>query len=309
MRGIFIFLFFINYSLFSLNITLKDMVFVENNSVSLNSLVKENIDFIKNIYFKIEKFPSIIKSDTILKELNKKGIYNVNIIGDSTIVNILQKEENNKEIIDNYKNSIKFLEQYLSQYLDSRFNISINVKKVEPDIDIYRLEKDFKWEIEKFEKGLKDILNLKKIFLIIDNKKYSVYIDINIYTNVYISKRHFLKGDILKSNSFVLKYVDISTYREPENIIFDIDKAENLKFVNNIGAGEVLRWKDLTKLFLVVKDENSKAILKRKNFEITLPCTILNDAYENEKVKIKLKNGKELIGILRNNNGDVYVEL
>ncbi|HOJ63482.1 MAG TPA: flagellar basal body P-ring formation chaperone FlgA [Spirochaetota bacterium] len=304
-----LFLVFITPYLFSLNITLKEKIFITESIVYLKDIVKENIDTpIDTIYFKIEKTPFFINSDTILKELNKNGIFDVNIIGSGTIVTILKKEEIIEEG-SNKKNAIKFLEDYLSQYVDSKFKISIDVKKVEPDIDIFNLEKDFNWEIEKFEKGLKDILNLKKVFLIIDNKKYTVNLNVHIYTNIYISKRHFLKNDILKADSFTIKYVDISTYIEPDNIIFDIEKAENLKFVNSIGAGEVLRWKDLIKMPLVVKDENCKAILKKKNFEITLLVTALTDGYENQKIKIKIKNGKELVGTLRNNNGEIYVEL
>jgi len=134
-------------------------------------------------------------------------------------------------------------------------------------------------------------------------------LNINLYGNVYISKKNFFKEEIFKKDNFIKKYVDISTYKDPENIVFNIDKIQNSKFINNIGGGEVLRWKDLSQIPLLIKNENTKAILKKGNFEIILPCIVLNDSYENQKVKIKLKNGKELIGTLKNQDGENYVEL
>lgn len=309
MKKFILFLILNIYTLYSLNITLKEKVEITKNRLFLKEIIKEDIeDIIGRIYIDIQKSPTIITSDFILQQLYNNNIYTINIIGAQTIVTIISEE---KEKIESKKDldPLSFIKNYLSQYIPQEFDIKVTLRNIEPYIDIFDIKKDFKWEIKKFEKGLKDVINLKKAILILNNKKYLVTFNIYIYTNVYISKKYFFKDEIFQKEYFIKKYLDISTYKDPEDIVLDIEKIKNLKFINNIGIGEILRWKDLNKIPLLVKEEETKAILKRGKFEIILPCVILANGNENEKVKIRLKNGKKLTGTLKNQNGESYVEL
>jgi flagella basal body P-ring formation protein FlgA len=58
-----------------------------------------------------------------------------------------------------------------------------------------------------------------------------------------------------------------------------------------------------------MKNESVKVIYKKNNFQVTLNSTALQDGFENEKLKVRLSNNKELTGILKVTDGEKYVEI
>ena len=212
--------------------------------------------------------------------------------------------------IENVENPINFLINYLSSLIDKeKFKIDVNVVKTEPKIDLETINTNFNWELGKFNNGLKDIIELKKAILFIDKKKHNVTLDINIFTDVYMSKKSFLENDFFSRDNFIKKYLDISIFKDSDSIVFDIDKVSNSKFVKSIGTGEVLKWTNIKKIPLIVKDEDLKLKIERNSITVEINCKSMQDGYENEKIKIKLSNGRERIGLLKKSDGEVYVEI
>ncbi|HOV15833.1 MAG TPA: flagella basal body P-ring formation protein FlgA, partial [Spirochaetota bacterium] len=109
--------------------------------------------------------------------------------------------------------------------------------------------------------------------------------------------------------NFIKKYLDISIFKESDSIVFDIDKVPNSKFIKSIGTGEVLKWTNIKKIPLVVKEEDLKLKIIRNSITVEINCKSMQDGYENEKIKIKLSNGRERMGLLKKDNGEIYVEI
>ncbi|HQJ05880.1 MAG TPA: flagella basal body P-ring formation protein FlgA, partial [Spirochaetota bacterium] len=205
---------------------------------------------------------------------------------------------------------VKFLENYLADYIDSpNMKLSVSINKVSKNFDLNSIKGDYKWEIDKLKKGLADIINLKKVFINADKSRYLVELEVSVIADVYISKKSFVSGDYINKDLFIKKTVDIAAYSNGEQLVFDINKADKSKFVKDFGAGEVLRWSSIKKIPLVVKGEELKVVIKKNRTTVTIFCESMQDAYENEKIRVKLANKKEKIGILRERDGDKYVEI
>jgi flagella basal body P-ring formation protein FlgA len=299
----------------SIELSLKESSVVNNDEVRLIDVVNEKIpENIGNILLtKNKKFPIKIKNDNVMKILFENNFTNIILSGKETIVykNISLNEDTSTDIQETNLNSpLTFLENYLSKYIDkNNFKIKVTLVKIEPFIDLDKVNENYKWEINKLKFGLKDISNLKKIDLTIGDKKYNTTINVNINSNIWFSKQSFLKDDYFKKDSFYSKNVDITVFNDLEYLIFDINKALDTKFINSIGTGEALRWNVLKKIPLVIKDQNLKIVINKNNLKIEVNCISLSDSFENEKIKVKLQNGREKMGTLRRNNGECYVEL
>jgi flagella basal body P-ring formation protein FlgA len=308
---------FILTSVFSLRLSLKDEVIIYKNNLKISDLIKENVsdDIGKIEIGEIKFFPYKLKNNDILKKFFENGFFDITLSGEESIIYLLNEDskkylDENQQVESKIQNPIDFLEEYLSKYIDkNKFKIKINLTKIEPFLDIENLNEEYKWELNKMKFGLKDIADLKKLDLNVGKRKYDVNIDVNIYADVFFSKQSFLKDDIVYPVHFIAKNIDITAFRDAEQLVFDVEKASNSKFITNIGTGEVLKWSVLKKIPLVVRDQGLKIKIDKAGMNISINCVAVSDAYENEKIKVKLNNGKEKIGVLRKNNGECYVEL
>ena len=309
------FLFFI-FHIFPHTLILKEKILVSNKKITLHDIIKESslLNIPDVLVANIEKFPKRLSAKKILESLFSKGIFDLILIGKEIIIDSYKKDNT---ILDSkldtdthlYK-PIEFLEKYLESYLDkNNFMIKINLIKIEPYIDLSSIKDDFLWEINRLNYGLKDFEKIKKIPITIKNNKYYATIDINIFANIWITNQSFLKNDFLKKEGFYKKHVDITAFKKIDSLVFDITKTKNTQFTKNIGTGEALRWTVLKKIPILKKGESIKLIVKRSGIEITIPCIAIKDAFENEKIKVKLINGKEKFGVLRYNKGLKYVEI
>jgi flagella basal body P-ring formation protein FlgA len=306
-------LFPVEFSQTPMEISLKDRINTDEKTIVLSEIINETIPpDIGNIKItELNYFPYRLKNDLIMSKLIEKGYKDIILSGKEILIykNNIEKTadlETNVKITD----PIKFLENYLSSFIDKNlYQIKVNVTGTEPSIDITSIKDDFTWEFDRMNYGLKDIADLKKLVLKTNDKKYNISININIFSRVWISKKSFQKDENLAAISFYMKNVDITAYKNPESIISDINSAADMRFTENIGTGEVLRWNQLKKNPLIIKDQNLKIIITDKNLELSVNCTASGDGYLNEKIKVKLVNGKEKIGMLRKNSGGFYVEL
>jgi flagella basal body P-ring formation protein FlgA len=284
--------------------------------IKLSDVINESIPAeIGNILLAdLTSFPYKINNDEIVAKLIERGYKDLIVKGKEVIIYKMTNEENSgketAEIKKSGKNAVGFLEEQLSSYLDkSKYRIKINVTGASPSLDMDSISDDFIWELNKFNYGLKDIAGIKSLVLKSDDKKYDVDIDVNIYANVFLARRSFKKGEPFKNDFFYAKNVDITLYKDPEDIVLDPGKAYDSKFSVPVGSGEVLRWSSLSKTPLVVKEQNLKILINKNGFRITVNCIAMSDCFENEKLKVKLENGREKTGVLKRIDGECYVEL
>lgn len=312
-----IFLSILTFSLFSINITMKESVVIDKDFVTLKDVANEDISDTKYDIVLAENIEKnfILSNKDALTKLVENNIFDASIFGKQTVIALKKNqlkynESASDKVSETVTTPVKFLENYLSDYIDSpNMKLSISINKVSKNFDLNSIKGDYKWEIDKLKKGLSDIINLKKVFINVDKARYLVELEVSVVTDIFISKKSFISGDYINKDFFIKKSVDIATYSDGDLLVFDINKADKSKFVKDFGAGEVLRWSGIKKIPLVVKGEELKIIIKKNRTTITIPCESMQDAYENEKIKVKLANKKEKIGILKERDGDRYVEI
>ncbi len=311
----FLFLFSFFTPIYGLELSLRERVVTSHTTVKVSDLIYENVkDSIGDITIvTLDRDSYKLKSEALLAKLLENGINDITISGKESLIYLIDDnayKDNTDSDIDPPNTPVTFLKEYLSNLVDKeKFKIDVNITKVEPKIDLENVKSKWNWELGKFQNGLKDIVLLKKATLVIDKKKYNVTLETNVFTDVFISKKSFLDGDFFNRDNFLKKHLDISIFKDSETIVFDIDKVANSRFVKSIGTGEVLKWTNIKKIPLVVKDEELKLKIVRNNITVLINCKSMNDGYENEKIKVKLQNGREKVGLLKKENGEVYVEI
>lgn len=320
MKSFFVALSFIFFSfltpVFGLKLSLRENVTVFEKKARVSDLIFEKYEdkILDIVVVELQKNFYRLTSGELISKLIENGYKDISVSGKETLICYCEESDLNDEKSDGAKidlfNPTDYLSDYLASLIDKdNFKIKINVLRTEPKIDLENVKSDFNWSLGKFNDGLKDIIELKKAILFIEKKKYTVYLDVNIFGDVYISKKSFLENDFFNKDNFIRKNIDISIFKDSDTIVFDIDKVTNSRFVKAIGAGEVLKRTNIKKIPLVVKDEDLKLKIKRSNIAVEIKCKSLQDGYENEKIKIKLDNGREKIGLLRKDNGEIYVEI
>lgn len=314
---IFLFLLFLNlFSLVSNTLTLKEKIFTTKNIIKLSDIVKEFDSSVPDMeILKINQFPYRINSSYVLTLLQNNDIFDVILIGDSTIVFYQDKEvdkdiENNVCDENNCNIPLKTLEDHIRSFINIKdYNLRLSLIDIKPFIDLNNINKNFRWELDKIKYGLKDIEKSNNFTLIVDDKKYKATVQIDIFTDILIAKQGFIKGDYFKLDRFYKKNVDVTSIDKIDSIAFNITDLKNTQFTKDIGVGEILRWSSLKINPTVKKGENINLVYKKNNIEIVLPSILLLDGYENQKVKVKLINGNEKSGTLKCTEGTYYVEI
>lgn len=308
-----IFFVFINLYLFSYTLVLKENIITKNSKVYLQDIIlndlPQNIPNIQIIDLKESKID--IPNNEILEILFSNSIFNINLIGENILINLdnnIQSEE--EELNSEIKDPLEYLEDYFESFFGNKnFIFQIDLIKIEPDIYIKAVKSDYKWDLKKSYYALKELKEIKNLPINIDGNIYQATINIKIFSNIWTALQSFKRNDALKEDGFLKNYIDIAKLDNIDGIVFDIDRAKYSTFIENIDTGEILKWTQLKTNPFVTKGESIKAILKKNQYEIILPCTVINDGHEDEKIKVKLLNGKEIFGILRNNKGEVYLEI
>ncbi len=305
------------FNLFCLNaatITLKEKCFTDSDTVTLRDMIdKSDTGRIPNIKFKLKNLPCKIYSSEITDKIIDSGSYDFTVIGD--FIAIYKNKTEIPGIQKNIKSSTYFIDPitYLENYIKTFFKnndsfVKIDVVKSEPDIDLSDIHKNFEWQINRINYGLKDLIAQKKIKISVDNKLYDITLKISIYSNIYIAKENIGKNEYFRGSQFYKQNTDITRFNNMETLVFDASSLNNSRFISNVSTGEVLRYNLLKEVPLVRKGENIKYIFKKDAIEITSDCTLLQDGIENEKIKFRLPNGTERYGIIRQNQGSLYVE-
>jgi len=306
-RILFLIFCFIITNLNSLEISIKDKVIVNNRDVLFKDIVNGMLPKdLENILITRLNSPSQqLKNNDILNEIMKRGFYDITLSGKEIIIYYNDFNLNKKK----YKDIILPLQEHISNLLDPNFNIKVSVKNISPYIDITKIEDNFVWEIEKFNKGLKDISNLRSGILKIGDNKYNADLDLSIYANVIVAKKSFIPDELVDKLDIYSKNIDITNFKDVESLVLGFSNLDDYKFKNMVKTGELIRWENLKKVPIVQKGDNLKIVYNKNGFEIVVSGTALKDGYKDEKIRVKLFDGRERSGFLRKNDGSIYVEI
>ena len=311
-----IFIFFLTYQLTAVEMSLKSKMISRDGKIVLSDIINEKVeDDIAGLKIAdISSFPYRLRNDEVLARLIENGYRELILKGKEIIIYQNDPDDeitkpHNGNLTDK-KDALTFLEESLSSYIDAtRYRIRIGATRIDPSIDLKNVNENFIWVMDKFKYGLKDIASIKKLVLKVDNKNYSVDLDVKVLADANIARRNFKKGELFNNDFLKAKSIDLTLYKNPEDIVVDGSKTYKYRFACNIGTGEVLRWSDLDRNPPVSKNQSLKILIEKNGFSITVNCTALEDCFDNEKIKIRLDNGREKTGILRNKNGEYHVEL
>jgi flagella basal body P-ring formation protein FlgA len=299
------------FRLDSLNLILKEKVFVDCDIVRLGDIIEKSLEnkLTDILISSGSDFPKRLSAEEVIRKLNENSFFDVNLTGKEVIV------YKNGSITDQprgeYKaenNPLRSLEKTLGEYFGKNYRIMVSVRDIKPFIELDSIYSDFKWELGKFDRGLKDLEKLRHISLRINDTNYNVNLDLNVYSDILVSNKNLKKGEFFKYDDFTLKNADIALFKEIESIAVNQDDVINTQFVQDIGSGEVLRWKHLKMVPLVKKGEKISYIINKNDIEVIIPCSIKEEGFLNQKVLVMLDNGKERYGILRKDKGRIYAE-
>ncbi len=306
-RLLFIIFCFTLTNLNSLEIFIKDKVVVNNRDVLFKDIVSGVLPKeLENIVIAKLTSPSMqLKNNDILNEVFRRGFYDITLSGKETVVYYKDSYVNKKK----YKDVTLPLQEHIANLLDPNFNVRVSIKEITPYIDITKLEDDFIWEIEKFNKGLKDIAALNSATLKIGENKYRALLDLSIFANVIVTKKNFGADELVDKLDIYKKNLDITNFKDIDSLVLGFSNLDDYKFKSMVRTGELVRWDSLKKIPIVQKGDVLKIVYNKNGFEVVLTGTALKDGYKDEKIRVKLFDGKERSGFLRKSNGDIYVEI
>lgn len=303
----------VSFTVFAETFSLRDRITVAAGSdIYLSDVVFENVPADRDLCIKSNNYESDrITISRIIECFVNNDIYDITVFGTDCYVCV---ENNAKDMSFGMRKDMSFdsdsftcdavnipptrmLNNYLSNYVDNNIDLKISVQKVVPPIELDEVS-DYKWELNKIKTSLSDIVNLKRLGIIINDKRYTVFVNVQAYADVYIANKPHYAGECLSQSNWLKKNVDISLYKDCVGIVTDIGKAVNSFLKENVNVGDVLRWSSVNQIPFVYKGESLTAINNQGNIKLSLPCTALKDSYINEKIKVKLYNGNEIVGIL-----------
>lgn len=302
----------------------ESVVLPRGSDILLSDVVLENICCDENVIIRrnVTSNKSRLRTSDILAALSENGIYDISLFGSDVIV-----RTDDSENVDGYndgtylpltaKNDISVesdiqsgmshsdisavaeLERYLSKYVDGTYILTVSVNRVTPTADLHSLS-NYKWELPKIKSGLSDIVNLKKLMMTSDGRRYSVYIDVAATAAVYMAAKQHRNGEQLTKGGWTKKIVDVSLYRDCEHIVTAMPTGQ-WSLTENVEPGQILRWTSLTAVPLVRKGEPLTALSENGTIRLSVPCSAVSDGYQGEPLRIMLANGNEKVGILQSN--------
>lgn len=297
------------YLFYTSEIKLKKEAYVNINKIFLSDIA-EDYDNLPDIVIKENiNFPYVIYADEVLKTLIKKSYSNIFLIGDFTVVN--KNDYQQKKYTETKTNARNELENYIKNFFSfNNFTVKIDIISIEPYLDIDELKNDFYWEIKSDEYSIKKLTSLKKGTLIYKSKKYNVSFKINLIADILISKNRIEKNSIIQKKDFITKAINLSNINNPENIILNIDQIkDNFVSKETIYPGDILKYSQIKRKLDIQKGEKIICLYENDFFKLQQQGIVLIDGYLNEKIKVKLENGKEISAILKNINGVLYAKV
>ena len=302
----------------------ESVVLPRGSDILLSDVVLENICCDENVIIRrnVTSHKSRLRTSDILAALSENGIYDISLFGSDVIV-----RTDDSENVDEYNDgtylplnaqndsnaesdiqsgmrhsdisAVAELERYLSKYVDGTYILTVSVNRVTPTADLHSLS-NYKWELPKIKSGLSDIVNLKKLTMTSDGRRYSVYIDVAATASVYMAAKQHRNGEQLTKGGWTKKIVDVSLYRDCEHIVTAMPTGQ-WSLTENVEPGQILRWTSLTAVPLVRKGEPLTAVSQNGSIRLSVPCSAVSDGYQGEPLRIMLANGNEKVGILQSN--------
>ncbi|MCG8572962.1 MAG: flagellar basal body P-ring formation chaperone FlgA [Spirochaetes bacterium] len=306
-------IFLISFIICPVTLTLSNRVVLNSRYIYLQDIVEENLPpSVKNIpIIKLNGKTQIISGKKILSILYSHQMTDVSIVGQD--VKVYHKDYQPEKIKNSFflsSDPISDLERKINSYLDDAvYEFQITNYKMVPEINLKEISQDYQWKMNPLVKGLPDILKLKNLTLQYQNQNYQVQIESVITGNVWFAQQSLKTNTTIAEEQFYYRKLDIKQFKDSATLVMDIEQAKNSQVIKNLKNGQVLRWSDLKKMPIVKRGENLSIKMHRPHFDITIPCQALEDGNLNEKIKVKLPNGKVMLGTVKKEQGALYVEI
>lgn len=304
---------FFTYELNPSGFTLKSRVEPDGIFLFFKDVVFENIDStIGNIpvYDTKDGLPIKLTSAMIMEKLFNSGINNVTLKGNYVIAESKPLSEYSiKEKRENlFSTPIDLLENHIYSFIDKdKFKVKITVLETIPEIDINLFHDNAAWEIPLIKDGLKDINRFRRLRLKVNNRLFTVRMDIGVFADIYISKGNQKKDDLLSVDNFIKKNTDITAISGFENIVFDI--GSNFYLTGNLSNGEILRAGRIARHFDIKRGDVVTVLIERNGISLSVQARALEDGNFNSHLSVRVVNGGNLYGILRNGENGKVVEV
>ncbi|XBC39033.1 MAG: flagellar basal body P-ring formation chaperone FlgA [Buchnera aphidicola (Nurudea shiraii)] len=146
-----------------------------------------------------------------------------------------------------------------------------------------------------------ELINIK---VICGNIHQFVQVKIEIRGEYLIASKNIKKGHKLTDTDISVKYGLLD--KIPLNMYLKKKQALNLISSKNINKNELITLTLLHPKWLIEINQKVLVIIKNIGFIIILEGRAINNAYKNQQVKVKLKNGKIILGIV-DNKGNVII--
>ncbi|WP_261979614.1 flagellar basal body P-ring formation chaperone FlgA [Buchnera aphidicola] len=137
-------------------------------------------------------------------------------------------------------------------------------------------------------------------------------------------KHHYLKVEFQQKGKYIVanRKIPRGTKITESDLKVEIGQLENLPYntcihkkdvINKVNLRDIFPLQPITSFIIrpfwtVRINQSIKIIIRGENFFISSQATSLSNGSENERIRIKTKNGKIITGIV-NKNGEVIVSL
>lgn len=149
-----------------------------------------------------------------------------------------------------------------------------------------------------------DCLGLIDVLLTCSEQHYYLKVEIQAQGEYIVASRQIPRGTKIQESDLkiLIGRLDIlptNTYRKKKDVINRV----NLRDIFPLQAITSLMTRPL---WLVKVNQQVTIIMKGSNFSISSKATSLGNGVQNDKIRVKTKNGKIITGII-NKNGEVIV--
>lgn len=205
---------------------------------------------------------------------------------------------------------LKPIRDHIYSFIDkNRFKLELFIIDTIPTIDENGNYENIRWELPIIKDGIKDIDKFRNLTVFLDNTPVKIRLDLRVYSNVFISKEKIKKDDLFIKEKFAIKYCDITTISNYENLLYDLNDKANFIFKESVGIGTILRADQIMKMPDAIKGENVTVKLSYNDIILSISGQILEDGHFGKIVNVKTATGKKLTGILRKTNEGKIVEV
>lgn len=299
-------------------LTMKENVYLKSGeTILLRDLVKEKWEgsWMELPISRIKNGTTRVTANQIMDKLCSVKGQTFSLSGDYTLVYPEGAWEEKKGVPENpvlFHTPIAVLKRHLESWIDfEQFHLEIFPSKVTPQRDLANQEyAEIKWQLPMVREGISDISKFRKLNLSLDGQKVQAELDVRLYSFIYLSKVKQEKDDLFKKENYTKQYCDITMISDPGDLVFYPELLEGSVFRESVGAGTILKNRQLSKNPDILKGETVKVLIRRNGIELKLQGKAEENGYVERKISVRTETKKRLSGYLKEEaNGEFYVKV